>query len=98
MRIRLALAFLCTLPLAARQPVHAPNTMVVTEEPIATQVGIATLKSGGNAIDAAVAIAFALAVTYPNAGNIGGGGFLLAHFAGGNDTPRPSSLQISSVL
>lgn len=57
--------------------------MVVTEEPIATDVGVAVLKAGGNAVDAAVAVAFALAVTYPTAGNLGGGGFLLARFADG---------------
>src|SRR5687768_14107608 len=60
--------------------------MVVTEEPLATDVGVKVLKSGGNAIDAAVAVALALAVTYPVAGNIGGGGFLLARFADGRAT------------
>ncbi|MBI3280522.1 MAG: gamma-glutamyltransferase [Acidobacteria bacterium] len=60
--------------------------MVVTEEPIAADAGLSVLKSGGNAVDAAVAVGFALAVTYPNAGNIGGGGFLLARFADGRAT------------
>jgi gamma-glutamyltranspeptidase / glutathione hydrolase len=57
--------------------------MVVTQEPIATDVGVAILKKGGNAYDAAVAVAFALAVTYPSAGNIGGGGFALVRTAQG---------------
>lgn len=61
----------------ARDPVREKNAMVVSVEPQATDVGVAILKSGGNAMDAAVAVAFALAVTYPSAGNLGGGGFLL---------------------
>jgi gamma-glutamyltranspeptidase/glutathione hydrolase len=60
--------------------------MVVVQEPLAADVGLRVLQSGGNAIDAAVAIGFALAVTYPFAGNIGGGGFLLARFADGRTT------------
>jgi gamma-glutamyltranspeptidase / glutathione hydrolase len=60
--------------------------MVVTQEPLAADVGLRVLQAGGNAIDAAVAIAFALAVTYPYAGNLGGGGFLLARFADGRST------------
>ena len=63
---------------AVRQPVHARKAMVVAQESLATDAGLAVLKAGGNAIDAAVAVGFALAVTYPFAGNIGGGGFLLA--------------------
>jgi gamma-glutamyltranspeptidase/glutathione hydrolase len=57
--------------------------MVVTEEPLAADVGVSVLRSGGNAVDAAVAVAFALAVTYPVAGNLGGGGFLLTRLADG---------------
>src|SRR2546426_6994689 len=68
---------------SARQPVRARHAMVATREHHATDVGLAVLESGGNAIDAAVAIGFALAVTHPSAGNIGGGGFLLARFADG---------------
>ena len=69
--------------LFAHQPVHSRNAMVVAEEPLGADVGLQVLQAGGNAIDAAVAVAFALAVTYPFAGNIGGGGFLLARFADG---------------
>jgi gamma-glutamyltranspeptidase / glutathione hydrolase len=84
MRIRavISLLLLATV-LTARQPVHARHGMVVAQEPIATDVGVAVLQSGGNAIDAAVAVGFALAVTHPFAGNLGGGGFLLARFADG---------------
>jgi gamma-glutamyltranspeptidase/glutathione hydrolase len=57
--------------------------MVVAQEPLAADVGVSVLKSGGNAVDAAVAIAFALAVTHPSAGNIGGGGFMLVRLADG---------------
>jgi gamma-glutamyltranspeptidase/glutathione hydrolase len=70
----------------ARQPVHARHTMVVTRETHATDIGDAVLASGGNAIDAAVAVAFALAVTHPSAGNIGGGGFMLIRLANGKST------------
>jgi gamma-glutamyltranspeptidase / glutathione hydrolase len=69
--------------LQARQPVRARHAMVVTEEPLAADAGIAVLRSGGNAVDAAVAVALALAVTYPVAGNLGGGGFLLTRLADG---------------
>ncbi len=72
--------------LDARQPVRARHVMVTAQEPLATDVGVAVLKSGGNAVDAAVAIGFALAVTHPYAGNIGGGGFMLVRFADGRST------------
>ncbi len=73
-------------PLVARQPVHARQAMVVTVETHATDTGLAVLQSGGNAVDAAVAVAFALAVTHPSAGNIGGGGFMLVRMADGRQT------------
>lgn len=60
--------------------------MVVTREAHATEAGIAVLKAGGNAVDAAVAVGLALAVTHPAAGNLGGGGFMLARFADGRAT------------
>src|SRR5580704_16369216 len=90
------LAFLATLalPTAARsdeqighaQAVVAKNGMVVAQEAIAAKIGAAVLEQGGNAVDAAVAVGFALAVTYPRAGNLGGGGFMLIHLASGTDT------------
>jgi len=63
--------------------VREPKAMVVAQEPLATDAGVAVLKAGGNAVDAAVAVAFALAVTHPTAGNLGGGGFLLVRKANG---------------
>ena len=64
---------------ATAQPIQAKHAMVASQEAIATQVGIDILKKGGNAVDAAVAVGYALAVTLPKAGNIGGGGFMLVH-------------------
>ncbi|MCS7025438.1 MAG: gamma-glutamyltransferase [Bryobacteraceae bacterium] len=69
--------------LAARHPVRERKAIVVAQEPHATEVGVDVLRAGGNAVDAAVAVAFALAVTYPVAGNLGGGGFLLYRSAQG---------------
>jgi gamma-glutamyltranspeptidase/glutathione hydrolase len=60
--------------------------MVVAQEPLAANVGLQILKQGGNAIDAAVALGFALAVTHPQAGNLGGGGFMLIRLANGKTT------------
>jgi gamma-glutamyltranspeptidase/glutathione hydrolase len=68
---------------AQSQPIRAKRGMVISASEIASQIGVAILKDGGNAIDAAVATAFALAVTHPAAGNIGGGGFLVYRSATG---------------
>src|SRR6266542_976609 len=65
------------------RPVTAPHAMVVTAHPLATQAGVEILQHGGNAIDAAIAVAFALEVVYPVAGNIGGGGFIVHRTAAG---------------
>jgi len=67
------------------QPVSGKNGMVVSTSSFASKVGVEILKKGGNAIDAAVAVGFTLAVTYPSAGNIGGGGFMVIHLAGGKN-------------
>jgi gamma-glutamyltranspeptidase / glutathione hydrolase len=71
---------------AARQPVRAKRGMVVAMESIAADVGVRVLQQGGNAVDAAVAVGFALAVTHPFAGNVGGGGYMLIRLADGRAT------------
>jgi gamma-glutamyltranspeptidase / glutathione hydrolase len=65
--------------IAPAQTFVARNGMVVAQEQRAARIGVEILERGGNAVDAAVAVGFALAVTYPRAGNIGGGGFMLIH-------------------
>lgn len=67
---------------ASPEPVRGKSGMVASTDVIASQVGVEILKKGGNAIDAAVAVGFALAVTWPSAGNLGGGGFMLVHSEG----------------
>ena len=67
------------------QPVTAENGMVVTSQKIASDVGVDILKQGGNAIDAAVAVGYAMAVVHPCCGNLGGGGFATLHLADGRD-------------
>jgi gamma-glutamyltranspeptidase/glutathione hydrolase len=89
-------AFLVLLPMAAvvtalpaAEPIRAVEArhgMVVCASPPAADVGVEILREGGNAVDAAVAVAFAMAVTYPIAGNIGGGGFMLVHPPSGKPT------------
>jgi gamma-glutamyltranspeptidase / glutathione hydrolase len=81
------LAFLiCGPSAAAAQPtITVPHGVVVADEARAAQIGADVLKRGGNAVDAAVATGFALAVTYPRAGNLGGGGYMLIHRAHGSD-------------
>ena len=71
---------------ASLAPVAAPNAMVVTAQHLASQVGVDVLKKGGNAVDAAVAVGYALAVVYPAAGNLGGGGFMTLQLADGRKT------------
>ncbi|MCD6308575.1 MAG: gamma-glutamyltransferase, partial [Candidatus Latescibacteria bacterium] len=67
-------------------PVTGTNGMVVSGHYLATEAGLKVLKEGGNAVDAAVTVGFVLAVTLPSAGNIGGGGFMLAHLAESGET------------
>ena len=71
---------------ASQAPVAGENGMVVTAQHLATHVGVDVLKAGGNAVDAAVAVGYALAVVYPAAGNLGGGGFMTVQLADGRKT------------
>jgi gamma-glutamyltranspeptidase/glutathione hydrolase len=88
MRIQSTVLVLCSLlPCAANaaplRPTHAPHALVTSVHELASHAGVEMLHSGGNAIDAAVATGFALAVVHPQAGNLGGGGFMLFRLADG---------------
>ena len=81
-----ALAALSVPLHAVRQPLRAKHGMVVAMEATAADVGVSVLEKGGNAVDAAVAVGFAMAVTHPFAGNLGGGGYMLIRMADGRAT------------
>ncbi|MGI9435562.1 MAG: gamma-glutamyltransferase [Geminicoccaceae bacterium] len=78
-------------------PVYGANGMVASQEALATEIGVDVLKNGGNAIDAAVSVAFALAVTLPRAGNLGGGGFMMVHHAESGETVAIDYREISGA-
>ncbi|MBV7479283.1 gamma-glutamyltransferase [Pseudomonas sp. PDM31] len=85
--IATSLALSClTAHAASVAPVAGENGMVVTAQHLASHVGVDVLKNGGNAVDAAVAVGYALAVVYPAAGNLGGGGFMTIQLADGRKT------------
>src|SRR5882672_8832615 len=85
-RLLLALVFFAGLVVETKAAVEAEHGMVVSAQRYASEVGVRILAQGGNAIDAAVAVGYALAVVDPCCGNIGGGGFMTIHLKDGRDT------------